>query len=144
MAKVDYFALTEAVETQIDNNVSNVKTMVEREITFGMDTARAVGIYLMSRNAPADMQRLAAGTRTDFLVTFTVRCFGFDIESIRAASERRDDLIGDVENALMTDREIQGQAIKSWLEGGDFFLAEESGFIAAGDIRLTCHVAATT
>lgn len=144
MAKVDYFALSEAIETQIDNNVSNVVTRVEAELLFGMDTPRAVGIYLLNRTAPQNMQRLANGTRTDFLVTFIIRCFGFDINDLRTASERRDDLIGDVENALMTDREINGNAVMSWLDGGDFFQVEENGFISAGDIRLTCHVIATT
>ena len=147
MARVNYFALEEAIQTilRADPTLSGVSVEIEREIEFIDNAQSAVIIYLDGREAPEDMQRLAAGTRTDFHVMFTLWCMEFHLDSIAQAAKLRDDLIGKVEVALMKERTLNGNVQGSWLEGGEFLTADSgSGFLSAGEIKLVAKTHGTT
>lgn len=146
MARADYFAIEQAIKTLIEGNANtpaNTKVFIESEISFAHEACPGVYIYLDRRSAPAGIQRLAAGTRTDFEVRFTVWCAEWHQDSVAKASEFRDDLIGKIELALMSDRTLGGSVESSWLDGGEFGSFEENGFLSLGEIVLIAHVKAT-
>lgn len=145
MARVDYYALEQAIADHLrkESELEGVRVEIEKQIDFGVDSD-AVFIYLDRRDAPAEEQRLSAGTRTDFLLTFSLWCLAFHLDSVAAASELRDDLLGRVEVALMRDRTFGGLAGTAWLEGGEFDTLEDNGFLSAAEVRLVVRAHATT
>ena len=147
MARLDYYAIEEGIKTTLeaDSALDGVKIHIEEESLFSNDECPAIFIYIESRDAPIDMQRLAAGTRTDFQMRFSLWCVEFHLESIPKAAELRDDLLGNAEVALMKDRVLGGTVVKAWLEGGRFLSGEvEGGFIMAAEIILVADGIATT
>lgn len=147
MARVDYYALQEAVQQTIrDDEDVHAPVLIEEELLF-RETDTVV-VYLESRTAPEGRQTISGGQRTRFLIRFSIWAFAYSLEGIRAASEQRDDLMGRVEIALMRDRQLKNLAITSWLEGGDFQSAlggEDGGeFMAAGEVVLIADAKAIT
>ena len=149
MARVDYFGIEEAIKTVLEANaaLAGVQVGIEEELPFTAAVDPQVEIYLERRDAP-ELQPLAGGQRTRFLVRFSIWCYGVSLDSIAKACEVRDDLIGAVELALMADRTLGGTVNASWLEGGAFDTKEtpgaSSGFGMGGEIILMADVKATT
>jgi hypothetical protein len=137
VARIDYHGIEESVRDVIlaDATTSDVRILIEEELT--MDRGRTVRVQLVSRDAPEDMQSLTAGLRTRFLITYSVTCFFFALE-VSEAARGRDDLIGQVELALIAQRQLRRSDVKMiWLEGGDFDQGGAgSGFYAGGEILL--------
>lgn len=146
MARLDYYAVEEGIREVLsaDADLEDVRIEIETDVEMAPDGGGAVYVYLDRRDAPASEQRLAAGTRTDFLLRFALWCLDCDFESVAAASRRRDDLLGKVEVALMRDRSLNGTVDASWLEGGEFLTMQEQGFISGGEIILIAKAKATT
>lgn len=138
MPKIDYDQIGVEIENVINNNVSNVKIIRERELVFGFDNDRVAGIYLQPRRAPANRQKLAAGTRSDLLIGFLIRCIGFSIDGTSDAASKRNNLIGDIEDALIRNRDLNGEVEFLYLQGGDVIppFQEGSGFASVGDVQL--------
>ena len=103
---------------------------------------RKVYILTDDRQAPAGEQMIMAGKSTDFLVTYSIWCFGFHLDEGQDAAKMRDDLMGAVEVAIMNDRTLNGSVRTCWIEGGAFEAADGNGIFRAGEIRLTCHMQA--
>ena len=137
MARVDYFGIEESVSDVIRANevTSDVRVLIEEELTF--DRGRTVIIRLVSRDAPEELQSLTAGLRTRFLISYSVSCFFFALE-VSEAARGRDELLGQVELALINQRQLARSDINSiWLEGGDFDQGgADIGFYAGGEILL--------
>lgn len=144
MARLDYYAIEEAIKCVIEDALPDVRVEIETEVGVAPDQEGAVYIYLDRRDAPASEQRLAAGTRTDFLVRFSIWCLDADFESVAAASRRRDELTGRVEVALMADRSLKNTVPSSWLEGGEFLTIGDNGFVSGAEIVLIAKASATT
>lgn len=137
MAAIDYTNIKSEIKNVIESNTPRARVLVEREIYFGVDEPSIVAVYMMSRSVPADRQKLAAGTRGDFTISFLLRCVGFDLESTEKAAERRDSLLADVEIALMGNRDLNGKIEHLFLGGGDVIPPfQDSGFVSVGDIQL--------
>jgi len=151
MARIDYHDIETGIKAvlEADAALTGVTVEVEREFPFGgADVPPWVGIYLESRAAPEDMQSLSAGTRTRYLLRFSLWCMRFSIESVEKAMELRDDLLGDVEIVLMKDRTLGGKVSVSWLEGGDMASAQlpsdmGAGFLAGAEIVMVADVTGT-
>ena len=149
MARLDYFGIEEAIKTLLEanTNLTGVQVGLEEELPFTAAADAQVEIYLVRRDTP-ELQPLAAGQRTRFLVRFSIWCYGVSFESIAKACEARDDLVGNVEISLMADRSLGGTVNSSWLEGGAFETKEapggSSGFGMGGEIILMADVKATT
>ena len=149
MARVDYYA----IETQIksildaDSNLTGTTVSVEGEILFSAEQTPWVGIYLERREAPASLQTLAAGQRTNFLLRFSIWCWSFSLESITKAIQQRDDLLGKVEISLMSNRTLGNLVRKSWLEGGEMpsgRMPDNTGFVSGAEIILVAEGVAST
>lgn len=138
MAKIDYDQIETEIENVISNNVNDVKILKEEELVFGFDNDRVVGIYLQSRRAPANRQRLANGSRSDLLVSFLLRCLGFSIDGTNNAASKRNNLVGDIEDALIRNRDLNGEVEFLFLNGGDVIppFQEGSGFASVGDVQI--------
>lgn len=145
MARVDYFAIEEAMAKQLrdDDTLFGVTILVEEELKMGKEDS--VIIYLDRREAPADLQTISAGQRTRFNLNFTVNCFTFHLDK-QVAMENRDDLIGKVEVALMKDHTFGGTVTGAAITGGDFDTASDgsAGFMSAASIEITARATATT
>jgi hypothetical protein len=149
MPRVDYFAIESGIETVLnaDATLAGVTVAVEDELVFGAATSSWVGIYLDRRDAPENRQRLAAGQQTVFLLRFVLWCWEYSLEGIAKAIQRRDDLMGKVEVALMKQRTLNGTVTTSWLEGGEMpsgRVPGQTGWASGGEIRLVAEVKATT
>jgi len=149
VARIDYHEIKNALKTIIQNDALTSAATVELEtdIMYAAEKAPWVGIYGLSRTAPEDDQGLSAGTRTRYeyrILLVVVEC---NMESLEAASEARDDLLGKLEQVLMKDRTISGNAITSWLDGGELGSApltgERAGYIADAEIELVADVRAS-
>lgn len=148
MPAVDYYGIEEAIKAQIVDNIGrqNVAVLVEEALTF--QDGDVVVIYLERRDAPASLQTMSAGTRQRYEVTFSIWSWVFGIE-VGPIMERRDDLIGEVETALMANeaRNFGRDDVEHWrLEGGEFENAsfEGAGFGLAAETRIVARVLATT
>ncbi|HEV8639643.1 MAG TPA: hypothetical protein VGV13_00915 [Methylomirabilota bacterium] len=147
MARVDYFAIEQAIQTVLKAapDLSGTQVVIEEELQFGSEATPRVGIYLMRRDAPSGLQALAAGQQTRFLVRFEIRCAAYSLDAVATAISLRDDLVGKVEVALMASRSLNGTVISSWLEGGDLPSAQTGdGWTSRGDVILIADVKATT
>jgi hypothetical protein len=148
MARVDYYAIEQAIRDQLAGHplLAGVTVTIEEELLFGAEQTPWVCVYLDRRDAPADRQRLAAGRQTQFLLRFSIWCWQYSLEGVSRAIQLRDDLVGAVEIALMSDRTLGGTVATSWLEGGELpsaRLPDGSGWISGGEVVLIADVAAT-
>ncbi len=141
MARADYFAVLEAIEAQLkaDEDLAEATILVEEDLSF--QPGDTVIIYLERREAPANQQGLSAGKRTRFLVTFSVWCYHFALDT-RPAMKKRDDLIGRVEVALMRDRTYRGSVESSYIDGGNFASGRTEGglYMAGAEIRIVADL----
>lgn len=150
MARVDYYAIELAIQTQLQaaSGLTGVTVALEEELPFGMASDQTVEIYLERREAAADLQGLSAGRQTRFRLHLSLWCWGYSLESVAKACQIRDDLMGNVELALLGDHTFAGAVTSSWLEGGQFDTKESpgatSGFSMGGQIILVADVKATT
>ena len=147
MARADYYAIEKGVKVTLEADLAlqGVRYFIEEEVTWA-DSVPAVFIYLDSRDAAPEEQRLAASTRVDYLVNLSLWCIDGHFDSLELASQARSDLVGKVEVALLKDPTLDSSVDYSWLEGGEFMNArdDQSGFITAGEVRLVAKVHATT
>ena len=147
MARVDYFGIEAAIQDilQADANLSGVQVLVEPAMVH--QEGDVVAIYVDRRSAPADLQTISAGTRTRFLVSFSLWCYHMNLD-VPTALQKRDDLMGKVEVALMAvNRNLNSTVNMSWLEGGEFLNGQSENndiFMAGGEIQLIADVTATT
>lgn len=145
MARLDYYQIEQDIATQVrdDAAMSGVTVDVEQEPDFVED--KKVIIYCINREAPEELQSLSAGLRTRYYVTYVAVCIAAALR-LKDAMEARDDLLSNVELALMKDRTFANAQVKtSWLNGGDFDNArdgDEGLFNAAAEIEIV--VDATT
>ena len=151
MARVDYYGLLETMRELLDGDPSlgGVHFAIEEEMPAGPDEVPWVGISITGREAPGDIQRIAAGQRTRFVVTFSLWCWAYDIESKAAAIRNRDDLLGRVEIALMRPdvRTLRDQVDFGYIEGGSLTTGTPEqgvGFFSGGEIVFKAEVDATT
>jgi hypothetical protein len=147
--RVNYYAIERAVQEILtkDDELANVRVTIEEELLFGAEATPWVGIYLDSREAPANRQRISAGRSTLYLVRLALWCWQYSLESVAKAIELRDDLVGKVEVVLMRHRTLKETVHMSWLEGGELPSArvpERTAWMSGGEIRLVAQVEATT
>lgn len=151
MAKIDYHEIAEQIKIKIHDydDLSSVTVTVEEEIP--LDSGPWVAIYLGSRRAH-ESQPMAAGTKTRYYVTYHIWCHQYSLTSVAEANQLRDDLVGEVEIALMSDRTLNNKVSYAFLDGGRFQSgrltkpdgSEIPGAVASGEIILVVDVTAST
>ena len=148
MSRVDYFTIEEAIKSILDADaiVSAKAILIEEELVF--ERGNIIGIYLDDRQAPDELQSISAGTRTRFLVSFSLWCWHFGVgRDRRVPMEQRDDLLGNVEIALMKVRNLNDTVNTSWLLGGEFLSGPDptgKQFMSGAQIILVADVTAST
>jgi hypothetical protein len=139
MARIDYYQIEEDIATQLraDANLTGVTVDVEQEPAFAED--KGVFIYLVGREAPAELQTMSAGKRTRFYIHIVLVCMAQALE-LKAAMEARDDLMSNVELALMSNRTFgNAQVQKFWIEGGNFENSRDGNdglFNSTGEVEI--------
>lgn len=146
MSGAGYYAVEKAIKQAInaDPELSDVRVFIEQDLVHAAESAPCVLIFISDRSAPADEQRLAAGRRTDWILSVSVLCYGWHLDSTEQAAEKRDSLMEHVETALMRDRSLGGTCDRFWLDGGSFESGPgNQGFLCAGEIALKVKVFGT-
>lgn len=146
MARIDYYGIEQALKTQLqnDSDLSGKRVEIERFPTFDPMDGDAIYIYLENRQAPENIQRIRAGTSTDMDLFLSVWIFAFHADDNEKSAEFRDDLLGQVELAIMDDRTLGGTVDTCWINGGEFHHMEESGFWNGAEIQLQARAQAVT
>lgn len=146
-ARIDYFAIEEAIADQIRNDAGvadlSPKVVVEEIVQIG--ERPQITIVLESREAPDEVQSINAGTRTRVWMHVSIWCFCFHV-TLKKAIEARDNLIQLVEVAVSKDRTFGRIDVNtSWITGGEFDTAKEGkGFNSGAEIELIVDVTAVS
>lgn len=118
---------------------------VEADPPANIEKAPWVGVFLTSWES-SGRQVLAAGTAKRILVEFELVCIAADLEEFRTAAKRRDELMGNVQLALLSDVTLGGTVELRDMTGGDFenANADGGGILASGTIRVQIEQQART
>ncbi len=127
------------------SSLQGVTVEVEADPPANIEKAPWVGIFLNSWES-SSRQVIAAGTAKRILVEFELVCVGADMEEFRTAAKRRDDLMGNVQLALLSDVTFGGTVELREMTGGEFdnANAEGGGILASGTIRVQIEQQART
>lgn len=146
MSKVSYFDIETEIASILTSDITLNGVNITVESVTELDAGSWVGIYLVGRDVP-DGQPLANGTLMRYRLNFILWCWEYSLESITDAIQRRDDLVGRVEVALMKNRTLNNSVNYSFIEGGELQsaqIAETSGYIAGGEIILKADITFST
>ena len=120
MSTIDYHGVMVSLKAifEADSRTSGVPVFIEQEPTFDINgSGKAIVIIFDGRQAPGDIQRIAAGKHTVFRARYGIWSVGFGI-SYDEGAQRRDELLGAVDLVLNDNRTVSGKLSHSWVEGG--------------------------
>jgi hypothetical protein len=147
MARINYTAILNGTKTTIANdaNVRDLQATIEiARAVIPISASPHINIFELRRDPTT--QPIAAGTRTRYLYRWQVVVAAFSGAGIEDAMAQRDELLGYVELALMTDRSLGGALISRQLQinGGEHGGGPgDNGFWAQAAIDLAAEVTAT-
>lgn len=134
MAAIDYHGVMTSLKAifEADSLTSGVPVFIEEEPAFDAynSAGKAIIIVFDGRQAPAQIQPIAAGKRVRLHARYGVWSVGFGL-SYEAAASRRDDLMGAVDLVLANNRTVSGKLSHSWIEGGVCVPVQASQGLAA-------------
>ena len=125
--------------------MSDAKIGIEEDVAFSVFQP-FINIEGLRRSAPNDEQTISGGTKQNYLlnISYSVWCAALDKES---AIKMRDDLVGYLEIALISDRKlttIDNEELfdTSWLTGGELVSEgiQENTFVAYGLLTQVARV----
>ena len=141
MARLDYYDIELEIKDVLesDSDIKEITVIVEDAPEFAEAIAPWIGIYLESREAPSSLQKLSAGTITEFRLRFSIWAWTYSLESIESAIKARDELLGKIEIALMKARSTRDKLQASWIEGGEMLTARiksdaGQGFMSGAEV----------
>lgn len=146
MPRIDYFGIETEIQEilKADSDLSGVTVEVE-DGPETLERCPFVEIRLLRTDAPAEIQRIAAGQQTTFEIQFSVLCWEYSLESIRDARKKRNDLLGKVQVVLMNNRTLNEKVTNLRLEGGEMWRSDgEAGFGSTAEITVICEATAST
>lgn len=146
MPKIDYYSIESELSEILKADATLDGVHITVEDNTDMEGGSWVGIFLLGREL-TEGQPLAMSTRIRYRLNFLILCWDYSLDSIADAIQKRDDLIGKVEIALLKNPTINNLVNYSFLEGGELEsaqLEETAGFIAGGEIRLRAELTAST
>lgn len=146
MPRIDYFGIETEMQDILksDSDLANVTVEVE-DGPETLERCPFIEIRLLRTDAPAEIQRVAAGQQTRFEIRFSVLCWEYSLESIRDARKKRNDLLGKAQVVLMKNRTLNDKVSNLRLEGGEMWRSEgETGFGSTAEIIVICEANATT
>jgi hypothetical protein len=146
MARLNYFDIVAGIKTVLESDVDlqdhdakGVRIYLSQRLDDGLPYAEmcpCVLVNLKSRAVPPERQRLTAGKTTDFNIQIELVCVEYDLESMEAADQRRDELMSLVEIALMKDRTLAGTVTSHTLAGGRFDNIRDRFYLSAAEINI--------
>jgi len=145
MARIDYYYIQELFVTLLEDAFADTITYEIEPENIAAEQCPFVGIYLPSRE-PFEPQPIAAGTIQRYTITMELWCWEANLDK-KLAFEHRDDLIGNVEIALMEVRTAKGLGQYGFrLLGGEFENARDKlgNYLAGGSIIVELEASATT
>jgi len=140
MARVDYYQIESDIRDHLlaDSNLDNVVVQIESDLAI--QRGNNVVIYLNRRDGPDRLQTISAGTRTRYELELSIWCYHVGGLETRALLEARDDLLGRVEIALLSNRSsLESDIGPYWIRGGEFQtneLEQNAGFVAGAEIEM--------
>jgi len=151
LAAIDYYGIETAIKSILEADATlaaktGFNVQIEKEIWLGSDGAPAVYIYLEDRSADVE-QYLARATRQRYNLRLSLWCVEFHQDNLSEAAKYRDELMGQVESALLaqTDRTFSGKVQMWWFDGGEFAsFTPDQGFLSSGQIIINAVAEMTT
>lgn len=150
MAKIDYADLKNEIATILSSvaALSTVAVTVDDDIRVDSFGA-SINIEMARRDAGAPAQSLSAGQRQRYylMIVASVVCVGIERQAV---VDQRDDIISEVELAIMRNRTLNDKVSTTILQGGELFLMRQSSagsegyFIAAGEVIMQLDAEITT
>ena len=137
MPRVDYWSVLEETATVLRDALFETQVVVEEPLQLALEMTPRVGVYLDSRTYPAS-QPLAAGrvARVELRLSVWAWCGSLEL---KAAVKARDELIAQIEEALMLNRTLNDRVDTLWLEGGEMpssQLPDSNGYISGGEVAV--------
>ena len=152
MARAGYFAVMEAIKVilEADPDVATTTnklhvSVIEWPNILENDENR-IHISEVTRSVPEDAQPMAANTRLMVDATFRilVSVWRFDIKD---AVQFRDEILGNVELAIMKNSTLDGTVDHARCNGGDIASSQvegDSGFVSEGEVLVVARMNAIT
>ncbi len=150
MARVDYFAIEEAIKTVLASSadLANVDIFVEEQVQFGIEAPGGWITIFGERRDPTTGQSLSMGQRTRYTLRFSIWVWCYNIDGVREAVKARDALLGKVEVVLLQNPTLGGVVNRIYLGGGELpsgaLPSEIGGFVSGGEIVVLVEAVATT
>jgi len=142
MSQVDYFGISQAIETQLTNSLTTANVSINIEPIDDPDgVVPWIGIYL--EEASWEDIRTGGTTPHEVTNTFVIECIQFDINEFKNACEKRDDFIKEVTEVLLLDRTFSGAVTVSHINKITFengSSPDDVGFFAIGEIFLEARL----
>ena len=143
MSQIDYYAIEEAIKTQLNNSLTNftgINIEIEYEITLDIGVPW-IGIFLSEAPRNVAVIRATTGPYNDVKPTFGITCRGYNLESMSEACRQRDNLLKEVEDVLQLDTSIQETVLMSNITNTDFETGRDTrGFYSEGTITLVTEL----
>ncbi len=152
ITRIDYYAIEEAIKAVLDGDATlssaGVLVLIEEQIIFDVEARGGWVVIYAERRDPSNESGISAGQRQRYAIRFSLWCWAYSLEGTKDAMERRDDLVGNVEVALLGNRSLSGAVHKTILGGGDLaggpLPQDMGGFVAGAEIILTAEATART
>lgn len=126
--EIDYWDLRVGIEEAIQahEDLAGLRVVKEPHASPSPEELPAALVFMTERSTPEERQRLAAGTRADHRIVFSVWVLTYSLDAMEAAVRQRDRIMAKVEVALLRDRRLGGRLLKDLtLEAGDILHAQE-------------------
>jgi hypothetical protein len=145
---IDYWAIREAIRRAIRTypELGQIEVHLEPSGDVPPERCPCVLLFMTGRSTPDELQRISAGKRTDHRLVFSAWVIDYSLDTLEAATRRRDAVLTKVELALMVDRTLGGLVRGLYLEGGlvEFGKDPKSPlFATAIETLITCDVYAS-
>lgn len=148
MAAISLRTIATGIQTVLLADASlaarGVKVEVEPDFSLAFEYGVLIAIYPDRWDAPAEMQRIGAGRRLDKRITFSLWICSMGLDLLEA-TRLRDEVQGEVELALMSNRRLNNTVATSWPAGGEYLTVGPGNedFVAMVELRLVCDAIAT-
>lgn len=144
MASIDYAGIRTLIVDALRLEIPGVYVEEETYPAFAPELSPWVGVFLERRDAPAELQVMAAGSVLRMELRARILVLAYHLGGMLDASRVRDDILGQVETAVLKHKTLFGGSHLVRVEGGDFVSAQaETGFWAVADTTIVGIVTAT-
>lgn len=147
MTDIAFQTISNAIKTELDEAFANRTPLPEVVLEQEFEPKESwIGVYCQGATAPEGDQPLTASLKQRLRIRYEIWCWRFAMSNALAV-QLRDELLGDLELALMRDRTFGGTVTASWLEGGRFGKQDDpqqlGRFFSGAEVVLICDVMAS-